>query len=176
MFNYIGLKWNSHYVVELLLLVKDLPPPYLASLYCSVVLSWLFAWLVYLISSDGWSSAFPNSGLGSIYHDTWTFCTYSIGILLVSSTSVFHLPTTVGWVKLEGSSLTQSLISEDGQGQMMEEGCGKEADVVRLPQNTLQAPGICGLGNSWARDGAFVYNSYDGFFFCEFVHEFLNAS
>lgn len=91
------------------------------------------------------------------------------------STSVLHLPTTMGWVKLEGPSLTQYLISEDGQGQLTEVGCGKRANVVRLPQNTLQAPGICGSGNFWARDGAFVFKSSDGFFFCEFVHEFLNA-
>lgn len=40
------------------------------------------------------------------------------------------------------------LFTEDGQGQMTEEGCGKRANVVRLPQNTLQAPGICGSGSS----------------------------
>lgn len=89
---------------------------------------------------------------------------------------LLHLPTTMGWVNLEGPSLTQYLISEAGQGKMTEEGCGKKANTVRFPQNTLQAPGICGSGNSWARDGAFVFNSSDGFFFCEFVHEFLSAS
>lgn len=52
-------------------------------------------------------------------------------------TSVLHLPTTMGWVNLEGLSLTQYPISEDGQGQMTEEGCGKRENTARLPQNTL---------------------------------------
>lgn len=41
--NILVLKWNSYYVVELLLLVKDLFPSYLTSFYCLVVFSWLFA-------------------------------------------------------------------------------------------------------------------------------------
>lgn len=41
--NILALKWNSHYVAELLLLVKDLLPSYLTSLYCLVVFWWLFA-------------------------------------------------------------------------------------------------------------------------------------
>lgn len=128
-----------------------------------------------------WLKLFQNSQiLGLIPFIT----TCGVSTLIPQKYSHFSLPlsciccypTAIGWVKLEGPSLTQYLISEDGQGQMTEEGCGKRAKVVRLPQNTLQPPRICGSGSSWARDGAFVFNSSDGFFFCEFVHECLNAS
>lgn len=119
-----------------------------------------------------WWLKLRSSGFWAWFHLSWHMDLLHLLFRNIHAFLYFlRLPTAVGWVKLEGPSLNQYLFSEDGQGKMTQEGCGKRANVVRLPQNTLQAPGICGSGNSWARDGAFVFNSSDGFFFCDFVCE-----